>query len=251
MELTYLRVSKRGSQIGGTSAFLKEGLRFSIHDLLHGLMLPSGNDAALVLSEHFGRYLMLLSCKSNSKNFAKIAELNPFDPDVCKMFTKKFCQKMNQTANQLKMNGTNYNNPHGLSDKANKSTVTDQARLSVLAMKNPIFNEIVSKKHYTSLLVADCRDMQERGSAELVEYWWRNSNKLLSTQGFFGCKTGFTTTAGSCLSSCYKQGSVNLVTVLVGARTNDHRFTETAKLVHWAERQLRSKPAKRAESQNV
>jgi D-alanyl-D-alanine carboxypeptidase len=65
MHQTYCRVSKRGSEIGGTSAFLKEGLRFSVYDLLHGLMLPSGNDAALVLSEHFGRLLHLYNCKSN------------------------------------------------------------------------------------------------------------------------------------------------------------------------------------------
>jgi D-alanyl-D-alanine carboxypeptidase len=51
MKLTYCRVSKLAAKVGGTSAFLKEGLRLSVYDLLHGLMLPSGNDAALCLSE--------------------------------------------------------------------------------------------------------------------------------------------------------------------------------------------------------
>lgn len=61
----YLRVSKRASTIGGTSAYLKEGQRLSIYDLLIGLMLPSGNDAAIVLAEHFGRLLLLEKTKVN------------------------------------------------------------------------------------------------------------------------------------------------------------------------------------------
>jgi D-alanyl-D-alanine carboxypeptidase (penicillin-binding protein 5/6) len=61
----YLRVSKRASTIGGTSAYLKEGQRLSIYDLLFGLMLPSGNDAAIVLAEHFGRLLLLEKTKVN------------------------------------------------------------------------------------------------------------------------------------------------------------------------------------------
>jgi D-alanyl-D-alanine carboxypeptidase len=90
MKLTYCRVSKLAAKVGGTSAFLKEGLRLSVYDLLHGLMLPSGNDAALCLSEHFGRYLMLLKAKANSQSFTKVCEMNPFDPEVGQIFSRKF-----------------------------------------------------------------------------------------------------------------------------------------------------------------
>jgi D-alanyl-D-alanine carboxypeptidase len=153
METVYCRVSKRASEICGTSAFLKEGLRFSIFDLLHGLMLPSGNDAALVLSEHFGRLFYLTSCKSNSKQFKEAVEMDPYDPETGKLYTRKFCQKMNSVASLLKMTGTNYNNPHGLCDKANKSTASDQARISSIAMKVPILKEIVAKKAHHTLMV--------------------------------------------------------------------------------------------------
>jgi len=51
---TMLQVSKNAASIGGTSAKLKPGDVLSVWDLLHGLMLPSGNDAALCLAEHFG-----------------------------------------------------------------------------------------------------------------------------------------------------------------------------------------------------
>ncbi len=52
-----LQVSKNAASIGGTSAKLKSGDILSVWDLMHGLMLPSGNDSALCLAEHFGAYL--------------------------------------------------------------------------------------------------------------------------------------------------------------------------------------------------
>jgi D-alanyl-D-alanine carboxypeptidase len=51
---TMLQVSRNAASIGGTSARLKTGDVLSVYDLLHGLMLPSGNDAAMCLAEHFG-----------------------------------------------------------------------------------------------------------------------------------------------------------------------------------------------------
>jgi serine-type D-Ala-D-Ala carboxypeptidase (penicillin-binding protein 5/6) len=61
----YCRVSKSAATVGGTCAVLREGQRLSVYDLLFGLMLPSGNDAAMVLAEHFGRYLILEKSKTN------------------------------------------------------------------------------------------------------------------------------------------------------------------------------------------
>lgn len=62
----YLRVSKRAAVVGGTSAFLREGLRLNVYDLLAATMLPSGNDAAVTLAEHFGRFLLLERSRINS-----------------------------------------------------------------------------------------------------------------------------------------------------------------------------------------
>ena len=58
-----LQVSKNAANIGGTSAKLKTGDVLSIWDLLHGLMLPSGNDAGICLAEHFGQYLFEVSTR--------------------------------------------------------------------------------------------------------------------------------------------------------------------------------------------
>ena len=65
-EKTMLQVSKNAANIGGTSAKLKTGDVLSIWDLLHGLMLPSGNDAGICLAEHFGQYLFEVSTRLKS-----------------------------------------------------------------------------------------------------------------------------------------------------------------------------------------
>ena len=70
----YMRASHFAAKIGGTTAHIKEGLRYSLYDLLVGLMLPSGNDASLVLSENFGRFLMIEQSKSSSSRMKEFLE---------------------------------------------------------------------------------------------------------------------------------------------------------------------------------
>ena len=60
---TNLQVSKNAATIGGSTAKLRTGDILSVWDLLHGLMLPSGNDAAVTLAEHFGQYLFEVAMK--------------------------------------------------------------------------------------------------------------------------------------------------------------------------------------------
>lgn len=63
----YLRVSKKASYMNGTSAHLKLDSRISIYDCLHGLLLPSGNDAAVVLATAFGKWLYF-TCDKGRKS---------------------------------------------------------------------------------------------------------------------------------------------------------------------------------------
>lgn len=67
---TLVSVSKRASQEIGTTAYLTEGHTFSVWDLLHGLMLPSGNDAAIALAEHFGKFLIQMDKDGTVSPFA-------------------------------------------------------------------------------------------------------------------------------------------------------------------------------------
>lgn len=68
---TMLQVSKTAATVGGTSAKLRSGDVLSVWDLLHGLMLPSGNDAAMVLAEHFGQYLFEVATRFKTNKQAQ------------------------------------------------------------------------------------------------------------------------------------------------------------------------------------
>ena len=103
----------------GSGIYIKEGEHMTLQDLLYGLMLKSGNDAALAIANYVG---------GNVDNFV---------------------QMMNNKASELKMIDSIFNNPSGLDeDKANYSTAYDMAILTSYAMKNDVYRKIVSTKHH-------------------------------------------------------------------------------------------------------
>lgn len=104
----------------GTNIYIEVGEKISIKDLLYGLMLRSGNDAAIVLAN------------------------NVFKNE------KIFIEEMNKKAKELGMHNTKFSNPHGLDeDTKNYSTARDMAILSQYAYKNKIYREITGTKKYT------------------------------------------------------------------------------------------------------
>ncbi len=62
----YLRVSKKAAYMCGTTAFLKIDQRINIYDCLHAMLLPSGNDAAIVLATAFGKFLYFANEKTRT-----------------------------------------------------------------------------------------------------------------------------------------------------------------------------------------
>lgn len=114
---------KVGSEIldmYGTNIYIEVGEKMKIEDLLYGLILRSGNDAA----------------KTLAINIAGTEE--------------KFVQRMNQKAKEIGMNDTIFENPHGLDDYTkNYSTAYDMALLSRYASKNKIYTKISGTKKYT------------------------------------------------------------------------------------------------------
>ena len=104
--------------IEGSSIYLRAGESYTIRDLLHGLMLRSGNDSAVALALHVGGTI---------ENFAKL---------------------MNDKAQSVGAYNTNFTNPHGLHDKNHYTTARDLAILTSYAYKNADFREIVSARKY-------------------------------------------------------------------------------------------------------
>ncbi len=114
--LDRMRIPKEAVGIEGSSMYLQEGEVLTLQELLYGLMLRSGNDAAVALAIYCGGTV------------------------------EGFSQLMNDKARQLGLNGTHFENPNGLDSPGHYSTARDLAVLTAYAMKNPIFYQTVSTK---------------------------------------------------------------------------------------------------------
>jgi len=209
----YLSVSEKAEKIIGTSAKLRAGDRIQVKDALYGLMLPSGNDAAVAIAQHFAarlharrilyrkslrdrgiqvggnmRYefavnLLNLPLSSESRLEGLGLAYMSNDPSLLPWITE-----MNTMAYVLGMSATNFENPHGLSSKLHKSTASDVARLSVEALKSQLFRKIVNTESY-AVNIVNSRDSSSR------RIIWKNTNELLQ-EGYSGIKTGTTPTTG-------------------------------------------------------
>ena len=112
-------ISKKAAGTGGSRLGLKTGDKITIKDLLYGLMLCSGNDAAVALAEYAGG-------------------------DI-----QGFSELMNQKANELGLTSTHYESPHGLDSDGHYTTTYELAVLTDYALKNETFAKIVGTKNYT------------------------------------------------------------------------------------------------------
>ncbi len=198
--------SVKAAQTSGTSANLKAGEKVTVRDLLHGLMLPSGNDAARAFAEHFADRFPPPEGKA--------------DPDPA----APFIAAMNREAAALKMTNTRYIDPHGLG--TNRSTPRDLALLAATALRNDLFRTIVSTRRHAATITA-----ADRTTRTAV---WDNTNRLLGIEGYDGVKTGTTTAAGYCLVGSARRDGAHRIVVVLGATSNDGRYTDTRNLFRWA-----------------
>jgi len=114
--LDRMRIPKEAVGIEGSSMYLREGEVLTIQELLYGLMLQSGNDAAVALAIYCGGTV------------------------------EGFVQLMNDKAHRLGLESTHFENPNGLDSPGHYATARDLAVLTAYAMKNPIFAKTVSTK---------------------------------------------------------------------------------------------------------
>ncbi|MFD1360599.1 D-alanyl-D-alanine carboxypeptidase family protein [Lentibacillus salinarum] len=113
-------ISNRAVNAIGSSIYLEEGENMKLKDLVYGLTLRSGNDAAVAISEHVGGSM------------------------------EGFVHLMNQKAKWIGMTNTSFANPHGLDSDQHYSTAYDMALLMRYAMDNDIFREVTKTKSYKS-----------------------------------------------------------------------------------------------------
>lgn len=210
-----VKVPHEAIVLGGTTANLRSNDFIKVIDLLYGLMLPSGNDAAYTLAEYCGEH-MLKDVRINKKK----TNIHPVD---------FFVRQMNVWAKHLKLKSTTFLNPHGLSHLGNHSTSTEISKVACLLIKRPYISKIVkSSKHSCTV--------ENLGIQRKLT--WQNTNLLLNTITVTGFKTGRTHTAGPCLCATFKNNNISLCITLLNSRTAEKRWTEALKLYEWVSSQL-------------
>lgn len=170
----------------GSSLYLKEGEKIKLEDLVYGLMLRSGNDAAVAISEKVGGSL------------------------------DGFIWMMNQKAEEIGMKNSHFTNPHGLDNTKNHySTAYDMALLTRYAMKNETYAKIAGTKVHRA-----------PNSTEDWDYIWKNKNRLLTQLYEYctGGKTGYTKLAKRTLVSTATKNNHDLIAVTLNGPDdwNDH-----------------------------
>jgi serine-type D-Ala-D-Ala carboxypeptidase (penicillin-binding protein 5/6) len=186
-------------QHGASSAGLRPGDVMTVRQLLEGLLLPSGCDAALVLAGAYGHGW------------------------------RAFVGKMNTAARKLGLRNTHFANFDGLpwpGESTTYSTPRDLITLGLAAMRLPVFRAIVRQR---SFYVPPTRQHHA--------YRWQNTNQLLgSYPGAFGIKTGYTTKAGHCLLfEAQRNGRTLIGVVLDSPGTNPvAAFADAARMLNWA-----------------
>ena len=115
-------IDKKAAGTGGSRLGLKVNDKITVHDLLYGLMLKSGNDTAVALAIHVGGSV------------------------------EGFAEMMNQTAKEMGWNNSHFVTPHGLDAQGHYTTAYELACMADYALQNPKFKEIVSTKTYTVTL---------------------------------------------------------------------------------------------------
>jgi D-alanyl-D-alanine carboxypeptidase len=209
-----LKVSRRASRLNGTTASLRDQDLLTLQDVLHGMMLPSGNDAAYCIAENLGTALLEITTRPSKSSNVEV-----------------FVKHMNRLAVQLGLQQSTFCNPHGLAHKGNVSTARDLGRLAAYLLNDELASSIVNCRDYSCVV---SRHGVQR------ELSWSNTNLLLEEPGFTGLKTGNTPTAGPCLCASFQLKDLHLIVVLLQCRSPEHRWSEAKRLLSWACKQTKS-----------
>ena len=199
----------------GSSAGLKVGDKLTVGDALLGLMIPSGNDAAMVLARACGQ-----------------AMIDDGTYDGSQSAYDTFVTAMNDKAKDIGCEDTVFTNPSGLDvDKFAgdlHSTASDLAKMAHYAMRNEDFRRIVSTGD-TTIPVENSDRKDDEKQLEL-----KSTDLLLDTfDGMLGIKTGSTVEAGNCFVGACERNGKEYYTVVLDAEDRTAVFADTRELFDW------------------
>ena len=170
-------VTTSGNAFGteGSSLYLQRGEKLTLEQMLYGLMLVSGNDAAVAIAEHIGGSV------------------------------DGFTEMMNAFAKSIGAENSNFANPHGLPNDNHYTTAADLCRIACYAMQNETFRKIVSTKYINIPYEGRPYDRALKNKNKI----------LWEVEGGNGIKTGYTIAAGRCLASAAERDGMQVVCIVL------------------------------------
>lgn len=189
-----LTTSAHASNMGGTQIFLEENEQMVVEDLLKSMIIASANDAAVCLAESI----------SGSEDF--------------------FVASMNNEVKKLGLINTNFSNVTGLPTSNHYSSSYDMAMIA----RNLLLAHELEILPYTSKYEDYVRNNSEK------PFWLVNTNKMIkNVEGVDGLKTGWTETAGYCLTCTKSQNGMRLISVVMNVDSVKHRTIDTISLLNY------------------
>jgi D-alanyl-D-alanine carboxypeptidase (penicillin-binding protein 5/6) len=186
-----------------SQAHLIVGDKVTVRQLLYGLMLPSGCDAAYALADTYG---------SGTTRAARV---------------KSFIGKMNKAASDLHLTNTHFDSFDGIGNGNNYSTPRDLTKIASSAMKNANFRAIVKTKSYTA------KTITKTGSTRTMAAWTNTNGLLSSYSGTIGVKTGSGPEAGYCLVFAATRGGKTVIGTVLSSTSIPNREADAKKLMNY------------------
>ncbi|WP_411953367.1 D-alanyl-D-alanine carboxypeptidase family protein [Alkalibacillus sp. S2W] len=188
-----IQISENAESMGGSQIYLEAFEEMKVEELLKAVAVASANDATVALAE------------------------------AVAVTEQAFIDQMNQKANDLGLENTQFQNTTGLPDEDHYSSANDMAVIARALLEYDMITE------YTKIY----EDYLREGTED--EFWLVNTNRLVKFyQGLDGLKTGYTDEAEYCLTATAKRGNMRLISVVMGAETPQKRNADTTALLDYA-----------------
>jgi D-alanyl-D-alanine carboxypeptidase (penicillin-binding protein 5/6) len=193
------------------------GEALTVQNLIRGLLIPSGNDSAVVAATAVAK---------------KVENNDSLSEKDCE---KIFADLMNKKAEKLGCKNTHFVNPHGYHDENHYTCATDMSLIAAEALKNDTIKEIGSEKSYSGNGLGNLKSSHPELKTQ--DYSWVSHNKLIMDNQYKyeyadGLKTGYTDEAGDCLTATAKKDGVRLIAIIFDS-PDPGRWLDAASLFNY------------------
>ena len=195
-----------------SKAGFSKGQIVTVEELLNGMLISSGNDAAYILAKATGEEIFDNNIANEGKKFTDA------------QCVERFVLEMNKNVRDMKLENTHFTSPDGYDDSGQYTTASDLSKIAIEAYENKTIAKICGTQSYKS---------------DTLGKTWTSTNELLNKNSDFyykycmGLKTGSTDGAGKCLVSVGKKDDVECISVVLGDASDEERWKDTKELLEY------------------